>query len=194
MKFNPDIHHRRSIRLKGHDYSQEGLYFITICTQNRMHLFGEIKDGEMILNEYGGITEKCLLEIPDHYPHAKLRQFVVMPNHIHFIIEITVKTDVGLNVGANVGANNYSPLQSTPPPSSQSPSPPPTHGTSKTIGSIVRGFKIGVTQWFHKNTDIHTVWQRNYYEHIIRDKKSYHQILEYIQTNLLKWKDDQYYD
>jgi REP element-mobilizing transposase RayT len=142
-----------------------------------------------------------------------------MPNHIHCIIEITEITDVGSNigtnvgannhsptqtiagsnvgtnggpnVGANLGANNYSPLQS-PPTSSQSLSPPLTHGTSKTIGSIVRGFKIGVTKWFRKNTNIYMVWQRNYYEHIIRDEKSYQQILEYIQTNPLKWEDDQY--
>ena len=99
MKFNPGIHNRRSIRLKGHNYSQEGLYFITICTQNQMHLFGEIENREMILNEYGKIAKKCLIAIPDHYPHAKLHQFVVMPNHIHCIIEITEITDVGSNIG-----------------------------------------------------------------------------------------------
>jgi len=111
MKYNPDIHHRRSIRLKGYDYSQAGFYFITICTQNRLCLFGEIKNGEMVLNEYGRIAGKCLLAIPDHYPHVKLNQFVVMPNHIHCIIEITV------------GANNYSPLPT------RSPRFQPMHGT-----------------------------------------------------------------
>ena len=65
-------------------------------------------------------------------------------------------------------------------------------GTSKTIGSIVRGVKIGITKWFHNNTDIRMVWQRNYYDHIIRNKKSYHQIMEYIQSNPLKWKDDKF--
>lgn len=173
-KYNPDIHHRRSIRLKNYDYSQAGLYFITICTQNHL-CFGKIKNGEMVLNEYGRIAEKCLLAIPDHYPHAKLHQFVVMPNHIHCII--------------NIGANNYSPLPPIPSPPVQ-----PIHGTSKTIGSIVRGFKIGVTKWFRENTDIHTVWQRNYYEHIIRDENSCLKISKYIKTNPMKWQEDKYYE
>ncbi len=171
MKYNSDIHHRRSIRLKDYDYSQMGLYFITFCTQNRLCLFGEIVDRNMVLNESGKIAEKCLLAIPDHFPHSKLDQFIVMPNHIHCIIEITV--------GANnylPWANNYSPLQ----------------GTSKTIGSIVRGVKIGITKWFHNNSDIRIVWQRNYYDHIITNEKSYHQIMEYILSNPLKWQDDKF--
>ncbi len=90
MKYNSDIHHRRSIRLKDYDYSQRGLYFITICTQNRLCLFGEIVGGNMVLNEPGEIVQECLCAIPNHFPHAKLDQFVVMPNHIHCIIEITV--------------------------------------------------------------------------------------------------------
>jgi len=178
MKYNPDIHHRRSIRLKGYDYSQAGFYFITICTQNRLCLFGEIENGEMVLNDAGWMVNQFWNEIPNHYLHGKLHEYVVMPNHVHGIIEITA------NPGANVGANNYSPLRQ------QSFRP---NGTSKTIGSIVRGFKIGVTKWFRGNTDIHTVWQRNYYEHIIRDETSYDQISEYIQTNALKWQDDKYY-
>ncbi len=199
MKYNPSFHHRRSIRLKGYDYSQPGLYFITICAKNRAHLFGEIVDGVMVLNAAGEIAKKYLLEIQEHFPHTKLHQFVVMPNHIHFIIEIVV--------GATVGANNYSPQQSPQQSPPQSPRQPPRqpplqsplqsskpHGTSKTVGSIVRGFKIGVTKWFRKNTDIYTVWQRNYYEHIIRNEESYHRIAEYIQNNPLKWREDRYYD
>ncbi len=176
MKYNSDIHHRRSIRLKGYDYSEEGWYFITICTHNRMCLFGKIENGEMVLNEHGRMAQECLMAIPNHYFHAKLDQFVIMPNHIHFVIEIVI--------GANVMAKNYSTL-------SQSPAP---HGTSKTIGSIVRGCKIGITKLFRENTDIHMVWQRNYHEHIIRDEKSYDQISEYIQTNPLKWQDDKYFE
>ena len=99
----------------------------------------------MVLNNPGKIANKCWLDIPEHYPNAKLHEYVVMPNHIHGIIEIIV----------SVGVNNYSPLQ---------------NGTSKTIGSMVRGFKIGVTKWFRKNVRIQdfepipSVWQRNYYE------------------------------
>ncbi|MBN1930270.1 MAG: hypothetical protein JW786_01500 [Desulfobacterales bacterium] len=173
MKYNPEIHRRRSIRLKGYDYSRAGFYFITICTQNRLCLFGKIDNGGMNLNDAGRIVEKCLSAIPDHYPHAKLRECIIMPNHVHFIVEITV------------GANNYSPLHS---------SSIPIHGTSKTIGSIVRGFKIGVTKWFREKTDIYTVWQRNYYEHIIRGEQSYLKLSKYIINNPKLWQNDQYYE
>ncbi len=183
MKYNSDIHHRRSIRIKGYDYSQEGLYYITICTHNHTHLFGDIKQGEMLLKDEGRIAEKCLLAIPDHFPYAQLHPHVVMPNHVHCIIEITGGT---LTVNR---ANNYSPLQQP----SEPPSLKTIRGTSKTIGSIVRGYKIGVTKWFRSHTDVHTVWQRNYYEHIIRNEKSYAYISEYIQSNPLNWQDDKYY-
>ncbi|MFZ2172273.1 MAG: transposase [Methylococcaceae bacterium] len=171
MKFNPGIHRRKSIRLKNYDYSQAGLYFITICTHERLPLFGEIVNGEMILNEAGRTAENCWRAIPDHFPDVTADEFIVMPNHVHGIITITV--------GANnmVRANNYL----------------PQHGTSKTIGSIVRGFKIGVTQWFRSNTDIDVVWQHNYYEHIIRNETAYMKIVEYIQTNPQRWLDDTYY-
>lgn len=88
MSYNPNIHHRKSIRLKGYDYSQAGLYFITICCQDRAHLFGEIENGEMILNEYGKIANQCWLEIPNHFPNAILHEHIIMPNHIHGIVEL----------------------------------------------------------------------------------------------------------
>lgn len=88
MPFSSNKYHRRSIRLPGYDYSGEGLYFITICTYNRSCLLGEIKKGEMILNDAGWMVEEYWLEITGHYPNAVLYEFVVMPNHIHGIIEI----------------------------------------------------------------------------------------------------------
>lgn len=103
MSYNPLIHHRRSIRLKGYDYSQAGLYFITIVCQDRAHLFGKIKNGEMVLNDAGCIADECWLEITNHFPNVVLREFVVMPNHIHGIVEL--KTEFA----AAVGANHHSP-------------------------------------------------------------------------------------
>ena len=103
MKYNPDIHHRRSIRLQGYDYSSPGAYFVTMCTHNRECLFGEIANGKMRLNELGKIASQCWLAIPDHFPHARLGAFVIMPNHVHGIIWI---------VDNIVGAKNFSPLQS----------------------------------------------------------------------------------
>lgn len=88
MKYNPQIHHRRSIRLKGYDYSQNGAYFVTICVQNRKFLFGKIRNGEMILNDAGKMIEKYWREIPKKYPNVILDAFVIMPNHMHGILII----------------------------------------------------------------------------------------------------------
>lgn len=183
MKYDPEKHHRRSIRLKNYDYSRPGAYYITIVTQNRECFFGEIANGEIRLNECGQIARQCWLEIPNHFLHARLDEFVIMPNHVHGII-ILNNISGGENIGgvnnmnwANniVGAKNFSPLR---------------YGTSKTIGSIVRGFKIGVTKWFRQNTDIFTVWQRNYYEHIIRNHDELIRIRQYIINNPIKWAND----
>ena len=172
--YDPVRRHRRSMRLKGYDYSQPGLYFVTIVAQDRVCLFGHIEDDNMQLNEAGRIVETCWLAIPEHFPHVILDAFVIMPNHVHGIIVIM----------EHVGAKNFSPLQSPIRQSSMPRSP------SKTIGSIVRGFKIGVTKWFRANTDIHAVWQRNYYDHIIRDEPSLNRIRQYIADNPARWDTD----
>ena len=175
--YDPDRHHRRSIRLKGYDYTQPGAYFVTLCTHDRAHWFGEVVDGEMRLND-----AQCWRDIPAHFPHVKLDAFVIMPNHVHGILWI---------VDNDVGAKNFSPLPLPPSPPHQPTSPPsPPHGTSKTIGSVVRGFKIGVTKWFRQNTTVYTVWQRNYYEHIIRNEESLDRIRQYIANNPLRWAFD----
>jgi len=90
-KYNPDIHHRRSIRLKGYDYSQAGLYFVTICCQNRAHLFGEIIEGKMALKDAGKMVEKIWHEIPNDFKNIHLHEYITMPNHIHGIIEISIQ-------------------------------------------------------------------------------------------------------
>ena len=213
--YNPDMHHRRSIRLKGYDYSQEGLYFITLCTQDRQCLFGDIATGEMNMNEAGKYAQQCWLEIPQHFPQIELHEYVIMPNHIHGIIEITVgancfspidgintdhvlnaKNDLpidpmnvemdnipqndGMNADPIMRAKNISPLRWQ-------------RGTSQTLGSVIRGFKIGVTKWFRNETDVYDVWQRNYYEHIIRNQQSYDTITNYILTNVEKWPNDKFF-
>jgi REP element-mobilizing transposase RayT len=156
--------------LKGYDYSRAGAYFVTICAHKRACLFGEIVDGEMVLNDAGSVAAKCWHTIPDHFPHVILDTFVVMPNHVHGILFI---------VNASVGAKNFSPLPSKP------------RGTSKTIGSVIRGFKIGVTKWMRQNTEFHNIWQRNYYEHIVRNENELNRIREYITDNPMKWEFDQ---
>ncbi|MDR1346388.1 MAG: transposase [Bacteroidales bacterium] len=187
MPYNPNIHHRRSIRLKDYDYSQAGLYFITICCQDKICRFGKIENGEMILNDWGEIARQCWLAIPQHFPNTILHEYVVMPNHVHGIIEL-------------VGAKFFSPLSPSISPSetispkscnndnSRAKNFSPLPGTSRTIGSIIRGFKIGITKQLG-----FSIWQRNYYEHIIRNEQSYQNIAGYIIHNPEKWRDDRFY-
>ena len=154
MKYNPDKHHRRSIRLQGYDYSQRGAYFITLCTKNREHLFGEILNGEIQLNEFGKITQQCWLEIPNHFPNVQLDEFVIMPDHIHGIIVLNNIVGVGVqNIESRQQQQN---IESRPRQQNAY-----QHIIPGSIGSIIRGFKIGVTKGFRQNTDIYVVWQRN---------------------------------
>ncbi len=173
---------RRSVRLRGYDYSQAGAYFITICAQNRLCRFGTITEGAMGLNDAGRAAADCWLQIPDHFPNVELDGWVVMPNHIHGIVII-------------VGANNYSPLQSNNhlPIQSKHNSPPsanPPHptGTARTIGAMVRGFKIGVTTWYRQRSVSSKIWQRNYWDHIIRNETELNRIRQYILDNPIQWE------
>ncbi len=181
MAFNPDIHHRKSIRLKGYDYSKPGLYFVTVCTFKKEHLFGEIKINKMELNDGGEKAKKCWVDISQHYPNIILDEFVVMPNHIHGIIQIVKNEDAG--------AQNIEPLLNPPIQKINKFQ----HIIPRSLGSIIRGFKIGVTKWFRQNTDIYTVLQRNFYERIIKNEKEFYRIKTYIRHNPLKWADDRYY-
>lgn len=173
---------RRSIRLQDYDYGQDGLYFITICCQNKICWFGRVEDEIMILSKVGLIAKQCWMNIPRHFPLVALHEFVVMPNHIHGILEIT----------GSVGAKNLSPAGNS---LFQSP--------SKTIGSVIRGFKVGVSKWVRNNipakdfSPLHqtnSIWQRNYYEHIIRGSESHQHISDYIENNPLNWVQDKYYN
>jgi putative transposase len=170
MKYDPDKHHRRSIRLKDYDYSQAGAYFVTICT-NKESLFGEIEDGEMRLNQYGSIVHEEWLRTAELRNNIQMDAFVVMPNHMHGIIMIT---DDGRGV-----------LQYAPTKSFRSP--------SQTIGAIVRGFKSTTTKRINelRGSFGTSVWQRNYYEHVIRDEDDLNRIREYIQNNPLNWDQDE---
>ena len=183
MRYDSNKHHRRSIRLKGFDYTREGAYFVTICTQNQACLFGEIVNGQMRLNDVGEVADICWRAIPERFPRVVLDAFVIMPNHVHGIIWI------GPENRANVGAKIFSPLPPLPPRPSQRGASA-FRSPSKTVGSIVRGFKIGVTKWVRANKNIYTVWQRNYYEHIIRNNTGLNRIRKYIADNPAHWDED----
>ncbi len=180
-RYNPDIHHRRSIRLPGYDYAQEGSYFITLCVHNRVCLFGKIVDGEIQLNEYGEIVRDLWLETPTIRPNVELSEWVIMPNHFHAILTINRRGGGGVCKGVL----QYAPT--APTTTLQSP--------SQTIGAIVRGFKSAVTKRINQTpaTPGVPVWQRNYWDHVIRDEQSYHDIAAYIVNNPTKWETDKLY-
>ncbi|WP_036199620.1 transposase [Meiothermus ruber] len=175
MKYNPDKHHRRSVRLKGYDYTQAGAYFITICAQNRECLFGDVVDGEMRLNEIGLIVRDEWLKTAILRPSVVLDEYVVMPNHIHGVIIITDDCRGTLHGRGT--------LQRAP-TIEQFGKP-----TSNSIPTIVRLFKSATTKRIneHRGTPGMPVWQRNYYEHIIRNDASLNRIRQYIVNNPIKW-------
>ncbi len=164
---------RHSIRLKDYDYSRPGAYFVTICTHNRECLFGEISKSHMVLNKNGEIVNEEWTKSPDIRTEIRLDSFVVMPNHFHGIVYIE-----------DTRANSRSPLQQSR-----------VGMGSETLSSMIAGFKSAVTKQIKQiNTNsLSTVWQRNYYEHIIRDESELDQIREYIANNPLKWQEDKYY-
>ena len=176
MIFDPKIHHRKSIRLKNYDYSQAGLYFITLCTQNRLHLFGEIVDDAMVLNDAGQMVWDEWYKAEKIRDEIKMHEFVVMPNHIHGIVEITV----GANGRSPIQSPAQSPLQSSPIKKSMQP---------RSIGSLVGGFKSSFTTKMNHmdGTPKRQLWQRNYWEHIIRNDNEYQRITQYIMDNPKKW-------
>jgi len=136
----------------------------------------------MVLNALGETVRQCWLAIPDHFPHTELDEFIIMPNHVHGLIWIVddIAAENAENVRAIVGAKGFSPLRLLPHSPLRQPPDEHPRGTSKTIGAIVRGLKIGVTKWARQHTGVHTVWQRNYYEHIIRNERASAAIRQYI--------------
>jgi putative transposase len=184
---NPKAHRRKSIRLKHYDYSQAGAYFITVCTHDRQCLFGEIQNGNMRLNQFGQMVADCWLDLPHHYPHIELHDYVVMPNHFHGIVVIVDTVRAGLKPArtepAVVGAGFK--------PAPTKPTPTRRHG----LPEIVRALKTFSARRIneYRNTPGISVWQRNYYEHIIRNEAAYLKIADYIQTNPQRWLEDTYY-
>lgn len=196
MTYNRQKHHRRSIRLKGYDYSQPGAYFITIVTQDRACLFGAVMDGEMRLNEWGEIVMRTWRYLPNHVPNIQLDAFVIMPNHVHGIIIITDPA----NAPAAVGAGSE-PAPAQPQPAPAQPAPDQSIASisggiaAKRYGlpEIMRQFKTFSARRINeqRGTPGLPIWQRNYYEHIIRNEQSLNRIRQYIADNPQRWAFDQ---
>jgi REP element-mobilizing transposase RayT len=187
MKFDPKIHHRTSIRLQGYDYTQAGAYFITIVTQQRTCLFGNIIDGALALNDYGRIADKCWRAISEHFPHVELGEYVVMPNHIHGIIVIHDGRGA-IHLPRTAGAGYRAPTT----PITQSTSTIEQFGkpVAGSIPTIVRTYKAAVTRQISRQFNGANIWQRNYYEHVIRNADEHNRIHLYIASNPTHWADD----
>ncbi len=178
MKYDPDIHNRHSIRLEGYDYAQSGSYFVTICTQNHKCLFGTINNEQMILNIGGYMIKSWWYEIQNKFSNIELREFVIMPNHLHGIITINETVGADLCVcpnksGEHVGSPLHRMIQ---------------WFKTMTTNQYIRLVKQNILPPFDKR-----LWQRNYYEHIIRNEPSYLEIARYIVENPLNWETDEYY-
>ncbi len=190
MTYNPTKHHRRSIRLKGYDYSQAGLYFITICCQDRICRFGHIENGEMRLNEYGQIAYNEWMKTNEIRNNVELGEFIIMPNHIHAIVRLLGRgvshTPDSINVSHT--PDNINELHSHN--NNTGVCDTPLRSPSQTIGAIVRGYKSAVTKQFGLLGFNEKLWQRNYWEHIIRNEQSYIKISEYIIKNPEEWYND----
>ena len=179
MKYNPDKHHRHSIRLKGYDYSSPGAYFITLRTYQRQCLFGQIVDGEMQLNPFGQIVADEWIRSVEIRQEIDFDAWVIMPNHIHGIVVINAINDPNINVGAQRECQRSGIAYRRP----------------KSLSSFVAGFKCAATKAINirRNAAGTPVWQRNYYDRIIRNEPSLQRIRHYIQNiqnNPLTWQDD----
>jgi len=199
QKFDPSIHHRRSIRLKGYDYSQEGLYFVTLCVQDRDCIFGNVVDGKMILNDAGRIAHNEWLKTAELRKNVQLHNFIVMPNHFHTIFEITHvgaycirPDDECIRLDDEMGVCN-TPLQNAQMGVYEGVCNTPLRSPKQTVGAIIRGYKSAVTRQMNV-LKISFKWQRNMYEHIIRDYNDYARIDEYILNNPEKWESDKFYN
>ena len=194
MPYNRNIHHRRSIRLQNYDYSQPGAYFVTICVQDRACLFGDVVDGEMRLNDAGTMVTRWYNELTQKFGDIVCDAWVCMPNHIHYIVMNTglvrpnddsvgadlcvrpaaCRSELGEHAGSKKGEHAGSPLR-----------------------RVVQWFKTMSTNEYIRGVRQHQwqpfpgrLWQRNYWEHIVRDETELNRIREYIVTNPVRWEMD----
>jgi REP-associated tyrosine transposase len=172
--YDSTIHHRRSMRLRGYDYSRPGAYFVTICAHDQLNAFGKIVEGETLLNETGRMVQAIWMQMPNHYRGCEVGAFVVMPDHVHGIIFIT-------GVGAGPRAWPGSEMGRAQGPA-----------LTLSLGDLVQRFKSLTTTRYRQGPRpaAGRLWQRNYYEHIIRDEIELEKVRQYIATNPVRWEMD----
>ena len=167
---------RRSIRLPGFDYSRVGIYFVTICSAQRRCIFGQIHGNDAVLSRIGEIVRACWIEIPQHFPNVKIETYVVMPNHVHGILTINEKLpDANRENKSTVTTELFG-----------RPSP-------KSVPTIIRSFKAAASKRARESglAVSGSIWQRGYYEHVLRNTREYVETTNYILHNPVRWADDE---
>ena len=198
---------RHAFRAEWHDYNS-GIYFITICSKDKRHIFGSIYEGKMKFSAIGNIINECLMAISNHHKDVELWNYVVMPNHIHMVLCVGTP---------QVGAQYFAPATTTPEQNTGCLRPP-RHGEPRDdnhfnsrLAVIIRSFKAACSIEVNRQLQqqniaeipshgraqniapLRRIWQRNYHEHIIRNQRAFEKIMNYIDTNIEKWDQDCFY-
>jgi len=176
---------RKSNRLPDYDYSQDGYYFFTSVVNGRRCCLGEIRDGKMHLNEYGTITQERWFWLAEQYPYLRLHAFVVMPNHVHGILEIdrSLINDADTALGVGTGRDLSLP-------------PTPSHAPPikiKSLSELEGAYKTTTSKHIHLAGLLEFSWQRSFHDHVIRDQAEFDRISQYIHDNPANWNDDDFY-
>jgi REP element-mobilizing transposase RayT len=174
MKYDPDKHHRKSIRLRGYDYTQAGAYFITICVQNRECVLGDIVNGEVQLSEWGQVVQMEWDQLPQRFPNIDIDALAIMPNHVHGIVVIPGDRSTARRAPTATIEQFGQPVPGS-------------------IPTVVRSFKSAITKRINelRGTPGVPFWQRNYWEHVVRDEIDLNRIRQYIENNPRRWHEDQ---
>ena len=190
MAFDPQIHHRHSIRVRGYDYSQPGAYFVTLCALKKQCIFGKVQGADVELSQFGEMVRACWLWLGKHYDCVFLDEWILMPNHLHGIIVIQELNENGAGrqvpryPGDSVRSDAFR---------GGSRTAPTTRG--KPLGSLIGAFKTVSTRRVNelRGTPSAVLWPRNYYDHIVRNDVELGQIRQYVRTNPLMWHGDPEY-
>ncbi len=196
MSYDPQKHHRRSIRLQAYDYAQSGAYFVTVCVQDHVCLFGKVVEGRMYLNTRGQLVAEEWQRTATLRPQVELDAFVVMPNHVHGIVLIVppeaedFPTPHGYNIRMG-GRGRRGDARVAPTQEGKRPRGP----RPNSLGAVVGAFKSAVTRRINRQRDTPgaKVWQRNYYDRILRNEKAWRACRRYIEKNPSRWDSDLYH-
>jgi REP-associated tyrosine transposase len=165
MKYDPNVHRRRSVRLRDYDYASAGVYFVTVCTRERLCVLGSIKDGVVVLTDQGRIVQETMLSLGNRFAGLELDAFVIMPNHVHLVVGL-----VGAQFIAPDGRSDGS--------------------RRPALGEVIRTFKAASTRLIRNAGNEAFGWQRSFYEHVVRNDADLRRIREYVEANPLRWDED----